>query len=309
MARLANQVPETSRVIRKREWVQHASSCFWKRFKSHNILLNFSHSLPLILVPLAIGVAVTIFLDVSRVTRRASKIQLIPGPVDRASWPYGNLPKLLLTQLYGESEFQWNKQYGSTYRIKGCFSEDILFTSDPAAIRFILNDGKLFDLISDRRLAILTVLGEKSMLGLRNGGQAHRRTRNAFSPALTPSRLQSYVPITMDIARKQYSEKSGHNSAAVDIYRLLQHVTSDIIGEETDGGSEVVQSHLNVALDASDPVESMSTLCQKLSSPSNGLRVIFYADKYLPPNSLDDSEIARYPPIQDGRSHLTSTDL
>ncbi|KAF9255452.1 hypothetical protein L218DRAFT_884094, partial [Marasmius fiardii PR-910] len=34
----------------------------------------------------------------------------------------GNLPELLLTQPYGKSEFKWNEQFGSTYRIKGCFS-------------------------------------------------------------------------------------------------------------------------------------------------------------------------------------------
>ncbi|KAF9259675.1 cytochrome P450 [Marasmius fiardii PR-910] len=150
----------------------------------------------------------------------------------------GNLPELLLTQPYGKSELRWNEQFGSTYRFKGCFSEDLLLTSDPATIRFIVNDAKLFDFTANQRLSVVSFLGEKSMLGLRNGGEDHRRIKNAFSPAFTLSRIHSYVPVMMDIAQKatdrlnqHCSKRNEHNGVTIDISHLLQHITSDIIGE------------------------------------------------------------------------------
>ncbi|KAF9259678.1 cytochrome P450 [Marasmius fiardii PR-910] len=223
------------------------------------------YSLPLNSIAIVFCVIGIVFLAILQFTRHDPHIQHIPGPVDNASWLYGSLPELLLTLPYGKSEFKWNEQFGSTYRLKGCFSEDILFTSDPATLRFILNDAKLFDFNPTRSFSILSFLGDRSLLGLRNGGEIHRRIKNAFSPAFTPSRLQSYVPIIKDIAQKatdkliqQYSENEEHSSATVDIYRLLQHITSDVIGEvgfgykfnavETDGSNEVVQSHQGVLL-------------------------------------------------------------
>ncbi|KAF9257257.1 cytochrome P450 [Marasmius fiardii PR-910] len=192
-------------------------------------------------------------------------IQDIPGPVDNALWLHGNLPELLLAHPYGKFEFEWQKQFGSTYRLKGCFFEDLLLISDPAALRFILNNHTLFDLSPTRNLVARTVLGEEGLLALRSGGQAHRRIKNAFSSTFTFSRLQPYIPVMRGIARKatnklvktcldSHSEREQY--ATVDIYRLLQFVTSDIIGEvgfghefnavETDGADKIVQSHQNV---------------------------------------------------------------
>jgi hypothetical protein len=33
----------------------------------------------------------------------------------------GNLAQLMLSRTYGDPEFEWQKQYGPVYRIKGCF--------------------------------------------------------------------------------------------------------------------------------------------------------------------------------------------
>jgi hypothetical protein len=41
-----------------------------------------------------------------------------PPTTDRSS---GNMLQLLLSPRYGDYEFNWQKMYGSTYRLKGCF--------------------------------------------------------------------------------------------------------------------------------------------------------------------------------------------
>ncbi|KAF9255451.1 cytochrome P450 [Marasmius fiardii PR-910] len=112
---------------------------------------------------------------------------------------------------------------------------------------------------------VLTIIGKHSLVGLRSGEEAHRRAKNAVSSAFSPSRLQSHIPVMMDVARKatdklmhHYLEKREHNGAAVDMYNLFRHLTSDIIGEvgygyrfnaiETDGANELVQGHQNVVI-------------------------------------------------------------
>ncbi|KAF9257254.1 cytochrome P450 [Marasmius fiardii PR-910] len=234
--------------------------------------LSITHTWTLILTTIAACVAGTVLLVILRFLRRDLHLQDLQGPVDSASWLYGNLPELLLSQPYGKFEFKWQEQYGSTFRFKGCFSEDFLFTSDPVALRYILNDHKLFDFTPNRNFAVTVSAGEKSMLSLQNGGETHRRIKNAFSSVFTPARLQPYVPVMRDIARKvsvtslpsateklmrQYSE-GNEQFATIDIYHLLSHVTTDITGEvgfgykfnavETDGKGQVVQSHQNIVI-------------------------------------------------------------
>ncbi|KAF9259676.1 hypothetical protein L218DRAFT_874065, partial [Marasmius fiardii PR-910] len=113
----------------------------------------------------------------------------------------GDLPELLLSQPYGKYEFRWQEQYGSTYRLKGRFNKDLLLTSDPTTIRYILNDDKVFILPPHRVFAAMMILGKDSMLALQSG-ETHRRIKSAFASAFTLARLQLYVPTMRDVARK-----------------------------------------------------------------------------------------------------------
>ncbi|KAF9259692.1 cytochrome P450 [Marasmius fiardii PR-910] len=226
---------------------------------------NPAHAWTVVLTT-ATCVAVVFFIAIRRFLRHDHVLE-IPGPVKNASWLYGNFPELILTQPYGRFAFQWLEQYGSTYRFKGCFSEDLLFTSDPATVRYILNNGKLFDFPPSERFLALMLLGKNNLGALRSDGEVHRRVKNAFFPAFTSARLQLYVPVMKDIALKaadklmqRYLEKSEQNDSnmTVDIFQLIQHISSDIIGEvgfshkfnavETDGGDEITQSHQGLVL-------------------------------------------------------------
>ncbi|KAG7086201.1 hypothetical protein E1B28_002164 [Marasmius oreades] len=253
--------------------VYFGSTCHsGKDFKNTQIVLPFDpfdvvHSWTLTLIT----VVICTVLLARRLWFIRDKLHIrdLPGPVDNVSWLYGNLPELLLSRPYGKFESEWQEQYGSIYRFKGCFSEDLLFISDPAAIRYIFNSAKLFDFSPNRSFIASSVFGKDAVVVLRNGGEPHRRIKNAFSPAFALARLQPYIPVMRDISRKaadklmqKYLEReSSDSNAAVDIYHLLQHVTSDIIGEvgfgqqfnavETNGGDKVAQSHQNVVMLAS----------------------------------------------------------
>ncbi|KAF9254387.1 cytochrome P450, partial [Marasmius fiardii PR-910] len=221
--------------------------------------LNTAHSWPLPVVIVGICMAGMALFALLKYIRRDLHVADIPGRVDNALWLYGTLheisPRFLLSQPYGK--------YGSICRFKGCFSEDILLISDPAALRYILNDATLFDLSHNRRFMVTAILGKEIFPTLRNGGEIHRRIKNAFSATFTATHLKRHVPVMREIAQRaadklmQYSETNEKN-VRVDIYQLPQHLTSDIIGEvgfgykfnatETDGSHEVVQSHQHVLI-------------------------------------------------------------
>ncbi|KAF9257256.1 cytochrome P450 [Marasmius fiardii PR-910] len=269
----------------------------------------FTHSPSLVPITVAICVASAVLLAILRFTSRRDvvNIQDIPGPVDNASWLYGNLPELLSSHPYGKFQFEWQKQFGSTYRLKGCFSKDLLLISDPAALRFIVNSPTLFDLSPNRSFVIQTLLGEESLLALRNGGPSHRRIKNALSPAFTLSRLQPYIPIVRDIARKATSKimqrcldshSKGEQNATVNIYHLFQLVTSDTIGEvgfghkfnavETNGEDKVVQSHQNLLVLGSRRTKSAILRDGVLAYLPRGLLNVM---RYLPTQTSKTLEI------------------
>jgi hypothetical protein len=52
-------------------------------------------------------------------------LNTIPGP-KAPSWIYGNIPQYLLSEEYGQHEFQWQEKYGPVYLIKGCLGASSL---------------------------------------------------------------------------------------------------------------------------------------------------------------------------------------
>jgi hypothetical protein len=92
----------------------------------------------------------------------------------------GNLAQLILPRSYGDLEFEWQKQYGPVYRIKGCFGvswsrmhgfppfnlifqQDRLIISDPLSLQFILN-GSSFQRSPTLQNTFLTLFGQDSMI-------------------------------------------------------------------------------------------------------------------------------------------------
>ncbi|KAK0219090.1 cytochrome P450 [Armillaria fumosa] len=99
--------------------------------------------------------------------------------------------KLRSQRTAGDLEMAWQKLYGNTFRISGCFAQDILMTSDPKAIQHILrNSGyrypKTKDIVHVWELAV-----GKSVVAA--AGSIHQRQRKILGPAFSSSQLKNYA--------------------------------------------------------------------------------------------------------------------
>ncbi|KAJ7838737.1 cytochrome P450 [Mycena olivaceomarginata] len=75
----------------------------------------------------------------------------------------GNMLQLVFPSIYGEFEFEWQKKYGTVYRIKGLFGEDILMVSDPVALQHIMNNHNFIRAATQRQKGKL-IFGERSVV-------------------------------------------------------------------------------------------------------------------------------------------------
>ncbi|KAF9254656.1 hypothetical protein L218DRAFT_1009432 [Marasmius fiardii PR-910] len=96
--------------------------------------LGAAHSWALLAITVVICIIGMALFALLKYVRHDLHVPDIPGPVDGASWLYGDLLELLLPKPYGKLEFKWQEQYGPIYRLKGCFSEDLLLIFNPAAL-------------------------------------------------------------------------------------------------------------------------------------------------------------------------------
>ncbi|KAI3609923.1 cytochrome p450 [Moniliophthora roreri] len=132
----------------------------------------------------------------------------------------------------GETSLRWEKEYGPTYKIPGCFGETILVTSDPRAISHILHEHavdypatrdirKLYELIFGR--GVLWVVGDE-----------HKRHRRLLSPAFSLSHMKSFIPLFQEYAKKlsdKWNTEIQQGTQIIDVVTWSQKVTLDIIGE------------------------------------------------------------------------------
>ncbi|KAK6988679.1 hypothetical protein R3P38DRAFT_3228654 [Favolaschia claudopus] len=129
---------------------------------------------------------------------RNDELREIRGPAS-PSWIFGNMLQLTLTPTYGEYEFEWLKKYGAVYRFKGCFGEDRLMISDPAA---------LHTLLSREQFALGPGMGNGGRLiynagctWLTDSEKDHQRLRTALNEGFTVAAVRSYIPIFERVAQ------------------------------------------------------------------------------------------------------------
>ncbi|ESK92825.1 cytochrome p450 [Moniliophthora roreri MCA 2997] len=188
-------------------------------------------------------------------------LHYIPGPKP-SSWLYGNIPDLVFTENYGDHEFRWQKTFGRTYKLKGCMGEDKLFTSDPAALKYIFKNNHIFTRGHYHQHLVWMLMGEWSLFRISH--DVHRRIRAIANSAFSQTRLQGVFPIVRSISRKftdkldEKLDSTPSQDSVIDVYHLIQHATSDVVAEammgyhfnavETDGGDEVSRIHQNIIL-------------------------------------------------------------
>ncbi|KAJ7867800.1 cytochrome P450 [Mycena leptocephala] len=140
--------------------------------------------------------------------------------------------QLMLSDNYGDREFEWQKEYGPVYRIKGCLG----VTLKRSRLRFIRVNG-----------------------GLIIPGDEHRRVRGAMSAGFSVKAVRSFVPIIIDAARRTVREWellcTPGTSSTLNVCKLLDLATLDIISQAAlgiptntvqDPHHPLARSHTNV---------------------------------------------------------------
>ncbi|PBK87717.1 cytochrome P450 [Armillaria gallica] len=117
-------------------------------------------------------------------------IRHLRGPL-RSSILLGHEFELRAQPTAGALEATWQKAYGNTFRVGGCFAQDILMTADPKAIQHILrNSGyrypKTKDIVHVWELAV-----GRSVVAA--AGSAHQHQRRILGPAFSSSQLKKYA--------------------------------------------------------------------------------------------------------------------
>lgn len=123
---------------------------------------------------------------------RTKAIRHLHGP-PRSSILLGHEFELRAQPTAGGLETIWQKTYGNTFRIGGCFAQDILMTSDPKAIQHILRDSgyrypKTKDIVHVWEMAV-----GRSVVAA--AGSAHQRQRRVLGPAFSSIQLKKYASV------------------------------------------------------------------------------------------------------------------
>ncbi|KAK7045253.1 cytochrome P450 [Favolaschia claudopus] len=145
--------------------------------------------------------------------RRSRNLRDIPGPPS-PSWLFGNTLQILTTPIYGEYEFKWLRKYGSVYRVKGCFGEDRLMISDPAALQVILN-GRQYYKMGPSLDNTAHLIYNKDCLWLCKE-EEHKRLRTALNSGFSAPAVRTYMPIFERVAQEladQFDDMAGQASA------------------------------------------------------------------------------------------------
>ncbi|KAK7015184.1 hypothetical protein VNI00_019164 [Paramarasmius palmivorus] len=165
--------------------------------------------------------------------RRRRQLKGIRGP-KADSFLLGVEYQLQLEDYAAELRLKWTEEYGPTYKIPGCFGQNILVTSDPRAVHHVLHEHVIdYPFTNDIRHLFGLLFGE-SVITLY--GSDHKRQRRVLSPAFSITHMKSFTPlfqrhITQLISQWNATMKKG--AETWDVIPWLHKVTLDIIGQSS----------------------------------------------------------------------------
>ncbi|KIJ43581.1 hypothetical protein M422DRAFT_253163 [Sphaerobolus stellatus SS14] len=192
---------------------------------------------------------------------RHRSLDYLPGPPPR-SWLVGNFAELVSPKEIGDADAKWTKEYGVALRIGMTFGRDMLFTSDPKALQYILNtSGYRYPKPAD--VLVMQELVTGPGLAWAEGAQ-HARQRKLMNPAFSFSALRVFVPLFRETVRRAVDRiKETHfteqSSTVMNFMPWLSRTTLDAIGEAGFGyqfhaidkgnDSELARAYYNLSTD------------------------------------------------------------
>ncbi|KAG2067610.1 cytochrome P450 [Suillus decipiens] len=159
----------------------------------------------------------------------------IRGPPSHSFW-LGSEKVQRNAKQVGDMEFQWVREYGPTWMTRGCLGEEVLWTVDPHALRYVFHT-------SGYRFSKRTIPSETTRLFtgesiLTADAVDHQRHRKIMSPAFSAAQLRTYLLVFRRLATRlsqkwkdmiQLGEKS--DKCLVNVNDTLSRMTLDVIGE------------------------------------------------------------------------------
>ncbi|RPD57242.1 cytochrome P450 [Lentinus tigrinus ALCF2SS1-7] len=178
-----------------------------------------------------LALAALVIVLVLRASRRKS-LKFLRGP-DAPSRLLGNEHQLFHQSETGYLDFQWMREYGSTWRIRTFFGAEQIMTADPKALQHILQKSSYnYPKRVDVNTLTLLQLGPGILWA---EGSMHQRHRKVMNPAFSAQQLRTFVPLFQRTAAKviehwktQIAEKSD---GVVLVNKWLARGALDIIGQ------------------------------------------------------------------------------
>ncbi|KAI8989230.1 PAH-inducible cytochrome P450 monooxygenase PC-PAH 1 [Trametes punicea] len=166
--------------------------------------------------------------------RAGRYLRMVRGP-PAPSWLMGHSMLTSRQIEVGELGKEWMKEYGLVWRVKGCFSEDILEICDPKALQYIFHkSGYRFRKTAVARQVTREITGGGILFAT---DQDHARIRKIMNPAFTASQLRSFLPLFRGSAQKlaqkwrELLQTSPNWSQRINVSAWLARCTLDVIGE------------------------------------------------------------------------------
>ncbi|KAK1225550.1 hypothetical protein PQX77_011490 [Marasmius sp. AFHP31] len=187
--------------------------------------MSMSLILQLCMISLAAGVVALI------VRARRLSLKFLQGPPS-PSLLLGYEMEMNQVRKVGSLEDSWFEQYGSAFKLPGCYGEDMLMIADPRGLQYILHKSAYrFKRPMDLRHEGTKLFGPGIATA---NGEIHQRQRKILNPSFSATQVKSFTQIFSMAARlltlKWRAEIEG-GKEVLDTVRYLPNMTLDALGE------------------------------------------------------------------------------
>ncbi|KAK0186184.1 cytochrome P450 [Armillaria mellea] len=158
------------------------------------------------------------------------KVRRVRGP-PRPSFLLGHEWMIRQQDTVSDLKMTWYHQYGTVYRIGGCFGQDVLEVSDPKALQYIFHrSGYRFPKARDTVRIAEAIFGQGLVTV---GGTGHQRQRKILNGSFSASQLRQFLFIFQTSASLLTEKLNGKLKDGPRVLNTLEwasKVALDIIG-------------------------------------------------------------------------------
>ncbi|PBK89443.1 cytochrome P450 [Armillaria gallica] len=156
-------------------------------------------------------------------------VKHIDGPPSASFW-LGHELLLRSQDEFGKLETKWRREYGTVYRIGGCFGQDLLVVSDPKAFEHIFHTFCPYPKTSDTDFIFGLILGGTEGLIVAEK-EDHHRQRKILNPAFSFTNLRNSQVVFQRCSDKVVNAmRRCTTTEPIDVVHWMSKVSLDIIG-------------------------------------------------------------------------------